>query len=212
MEHAAASSPPPTDTPSRGRGRGRGKGRGKRKSLAKTKALAAVKKLVPTGRRGRIKQYSDPRVQAAYERQREVKTAYLSIISHVKPALEELASRNIEKLKKDSNAHKAVPEHDIVKNQLDAKLTEVTGHADKVLETQLGLIERSHEKNTEFQNMQYEVGVYFPSIPLHLHLLPLRHPRPIFRVYTNVVLSCVKILRILCLHALSLISFPLPYS
>ncbi|PKS11931.1 hypothetical protein jhhlp_001226 [Lomentospora prolificans] len=159
VEHAAASSPPPTDTPSRGRGRGRGKGRGKRKSLAKTKALAAVKKLVPTGRRGRIKQYSDPRVQAAYERQREVKTAYLSIISHVKPALEELASRNIEKLKKDSNAHKAVPEHDIVKNQLDAKLTEVTGHADKVLETQLGLIERSHEKNTEFQNMQYENGV-----------------------------------------------------
>lgn len=157
-EHAAPSSPAPMDTPTKGRGRGRGKGRGKRKPIAKPKVTTAVKKPIPTGRRGRIKQYNDPLVQAAYERQREVKTAYLSIISHVKPALEELASRNIDKLKKDSAAHKTVPEYRAIKGQLDARLAKVVDNAKEVLETKLDLIKRSHGKYAEFQELQYQVG------------------------------------------------------
>ncbi|CAI4211502.1 unnamed protein product [Parascedosporium putredinis] len=158
-EHAAPSSPAPMDTPTKGRGRGRGKGRGKRKPIAKPKVTTAVKKPIPTGRRGRIKQYNDPLVQAAYERQREVKTAYLSIISHVKPALEELASRNIDKLKNDSTVHKTVPEYRAIKGQLDARLAKVVDNAKEVLETKLDLIKRSHGKYAEFQELQYQNGV-----------------------------------------------------
>jgi len=180
-EHVAPSSPTAVDTPSKGRGRGKGKGRGKRKSLAKAKTFAGVKKPVPTGRRGRIKQYNDPRVQAAYERQREVKSAYLSIISHMKPALEELASRNIEKLKKDPEIHKTVPEFDIITEQLDTRLTKVLNEAQADYDKEMALLNLSFEKDREFIGLQHEVSisslVFFFFISSFV--LPFPNPPPI---------------------------------
>ena len=158
-QHMASPAAGATPTKGRGGGRGRGRGRGRRKVIGRIKSTAPPKKPVPGGRRGRIKQYSDPQVQAAYERQREVKSTYLAIISHVKPALEELASRNIERLKSDPDAHRQVPEYRVVMDQLHDRKRSVKKAARTLYDRKLEDLETSFEKDNEFAMTQFQVSL-----------------------------------------------------
>lgn len=93
-----------------GRGRGRGGGRG-------GNANAGVAKLTSTRggrggtRRGRAKNFSDSRVQAAYERQRDLKATYQAVAHALKPALQELAERNIDELLQNPDMYKNTAEY-----------------------------------------------------------------------------------------------------
>lgn len=126
MSDAAIHQPSPAK---RGRGRGRGgAGRGGASARARGKPAA--------GRRGRAKVYDHPRAQAAHERQRDLKTSYATIASSMKPALEELADRNLDRLRSDFDAHKEVDQY-----------RQITGFLDQRLEDRLADIERERRFN-----------------------------------------------------------------
>ncbi|KAM0610226.1 hypothetical protein ACHAP0_007019 [Verticillium nonalfalfae] len=124
---SATPTPTPKPTPQKGKGRGRG-----RKSAAATKkataaaiaaanAAAAPRKTIG-GRRGRTKQFDDDKTQASYERQRELKAYYNELASVIKPALADLADRQIEAMKEDADFHKRVPEYHVLVKELNARL------------------------------------------------------------------------------------------
>jgi len=93
----------------RGRGRGsRGGGRGGR--ISKPAPKPAPPKPV-SGRGRRQKLYEWPKAQAAYERAQELKSNYNALSRQIKPALEELADRNIKKLQEDLTAIEQGPEY-----------------------------------------------------------------------------------------------------
>jgi hypothetical protein len=98
----------PQETP-KGRQNAKGRGRGgKRKGTGKGKAAQkpAAKKTATTGRRGRLKQFNDARVQAVYERQRELKAQFNQVAHVLRPALLDLADRETEQLSEDPEYHK----------------------------------------------------------------------------------------------------------
>ncbi|KAM0285340.1 hypothetical protein ACHAQH_001529 [Verticillium albo-atrum] len=130
---SATPTPTPKPTPQKGKGRGRG-----RKSAAATKkataaaiaaanAAAGPKKTIG-GRRGRTKQFDDDKTQASYERQRELKAYYNELASIIKPALVDLADRQVEAMKEDPDYHKRVPEYQALVKELNARLD---GEVDK---------------------------------------------------------------------------------
>lgn len=117
---AAESESPARDTSSRGRGRGgrgnrggRGRGGGRGGSTTSTSLKLSSAKLSGRGgtRRGRAKTFTDSRVQAAYERQRDLKATYQAVAHAIKPALQELADRAIEDAIKNQESYKLVPEY-----------------------------------------------------------------------------------------------------
>ncbi|UQC78179.1 uncharacterized protein CLUP02_03655 [Colletotrichum lupini] len=111
------STPTPQLTPkAKGRGRGRG-----RKAVAPKKEPPKPVATAGTGRRGRFKQFSDDKVQANYERQRELKAQYAALANAVKPALQDLASRSIDTLTNDKDYHKTVPEFKVIEDNLGAR-------------------------------------------------------------------------------------------
>ncbi|KAK6210296.1 hypothetical protein QIS74_11880 [Colletotrichum tabaci] len=114
----SASTPTPQLTPkAKGRGRGRG-----RKAVAPKKEPPKPAPITGTGRRGRFKQFADDKVQANYERQRELKASYAALANVVKPALQDLASRAVKKLNKDETYHMLVPEYALIKEHADMRL------------------------------------------------------------------------------------------
>lgn len=111
-------SEPSAPTPSfRGRGRGRGRSQAVRAHVAR---LAQARKAA-NGRRGRQKLYDHPKPQAASERLKELKAAFSTVANALRPALEDLADRNLDALKPPSNAYRSIPEYDAVKSFLDAR-------------------------------------------------------------------------------------------
>ncbi|ROW13056.1 hypothetical protein VPNG_05984 [Cytospora leucostoma] len=119
MSDAAVQQPSPTK---RGRGRGRGgSARGAASTRAGRKPVA--------GRRGRQKVYETSRAQAAHERQRDLKNAYSSVAAAMRPALEEIADRNIDLLKSKFDAHQEVDQYTeitgILKQRLQTRLSEL---------------------------------------------------------------------------------------
>ncbi|KAK2004829.1 hypothetical protein LX36DRAFT_676653 [Colletotrichum falcatum] len=114
----SASTPTPQLTPkAKGRGRGRG-----RKTAAPKKEPPKPAAAAGTGRRGRFKQFADDKVQANYERQRELKATYAALANVVKPALQDLASRTVKKLTKNEAYHMLVPEFAVVNEHVDLRL------------------------------------------------------------------------------------------
>ena len=116
-----------------------------------------MKKPIPPGRRGRFKQYDDQNVQAAYERGREVKAQYLTMLGDLRPALEELASRNIAKLKDNPKWYRQVPEYQGVKSGLNTRLQDVLTLAKKQFDEGNALHAKSHIINVEICDEQYKV-------------------------------------------------------
>ena len=121
VSHGTMSEPSAAPTPSfRGRGRGRGRSQAVRAHVAR---LAQARKAA-NGRRGRQKLYDHPKPQAASERLKELKAAFSTVANALRPALEDLADRNLDALKAGSNAYRAVPEYDSVKSFLDSRFQE----------------------------------------------------------------------------------------
>lgn len=114
MSDAAVHQPSPVK---RGRGRGRG-------GTARGGASARARGKPAAGRRGRAKVYDNSRAQAAHERQRDLKNAYATMAAAMKPALEELADRNLDRLRSDFNAHKEVDQYSEIVSFLDQRFEE----------------------------------------------------------------------------------------
>ncbi|KAF4975204.1 hypothetical protein FZEAL_7974 [Fusarium zealandicum] len=135
---------PAREPSARGRGRG-GRGRGGRgrggnrggstTALAKTATTKAGR---GGSRRGRAKNFSDSRVQAAYERQRHLKATYQAVAHALKPALQELAERTIDEAiqnpDKYQHANEFVPVIRQLQSNLDRKLVEHKRRLDLDLE------------------------------------------------------------------------------
>lgn len=104
-------------TSTRGRGRGRGRvyrGKGK---IAKP---APVKPTSGRGRRHKV--YESVRAQAAHERIQELKSAFATVAKAVKPAVQEIADRNLNQLGQDPSIYKKVPEYEDIENFLTDRL------------------------------------------------------------------------------------------
>lgn len=149
MSDAAAQQPSPTK---RGRGRGRG-GAGRGAASARARGKPA------TGRRGRAKVYDTSRAQAAHERQRDLKNAYATLSAAMKPALEELADRNLDRLKSDFNAHKEVDEYHEITSFLDQRLQHRLSEVDTKFK--LSIASRTHQFNAqaEYTDQSFKVCI-----------------------------------------------------
>ncbi|KAL5630661.1 hypothetical protein BROUX41_000533 [Berkeleyomyces rouxiae] len=104
----------------RGRARGnRGRGRGGRQATAGRSNAG-----VGQGRkgRGRIKQFGDPMVQACYERSREIKDHYNTLVAALRPALADLAQRSADKLVAEPHSHELSEEYRHVTESLNGRL------------------------------------------------------------------------------------------
>lgn len=135
----------------RGNGRRRGPGAGVRKVASKRSALT-------NGRRGRSKRYTDARVQAAYERQRDLKSNYSLVATALKPILDELAARNIKKMKEDALYHQQVSEsYKPLRDQLDRILANRISEEDRILSTRLAHLKKHKEMFDEITKRSFEV-------------------------------------------------------
>ncbi|KAI1495591.1 hypothetical protein F5X99DRAFT_116364 [Biscogniauxia marginata] len=159
MEDNPQSADSPAPSPAKGRPatnkKTAGKGTAKknvRKQVPPKRGEATVRRGNRGKGRGRTKFYDDPRVQAAHERQKELRDIFSMVASVVKPALEALADMTI---KEDPKAHKAVPEYEIVMNQLDTQLQDVIRTADQELNTRIALTARTYELDTKLTDKKF---------------------------------------------------------
>ncbi|KAK3940370.1 hypothetical protein QBC46DRAFT_261079 [Diplogelasinospora grovesii] len=115
----------------------KGKGKGRGRWPAKQSKAKVVTKPAPakpaTGRGRRTKAYDCPKAQAAYERMAELKNAYNTVAKGIKPALQELAERNINQLLQNPKIVEEVPEWGKVQDWLDNHVEEIKKKADMEL-------------------------------------------------------------------------------
>ena len=125
----------------RGRGRGgRGRGGGRGKG------------------RGRHKTYDDARVQAAYERQKELRELFSEVASAVKPALEKVADHNINQMIEDPHAHEDVEEFHIIQRELDDRLAATIASVRGVSEQRLASTNTQFNLHNEISHKKFQVG------------------------------------------------------
>ena len=120
--------------PGRGRGGGRGKGRGRNKT------------------------YDDSRVQAAHERQKDLKELYSEVASAVKPALERLAELNINRMIDNPGAHKEVAEFHVIKQQLQDQLDARIKEVQSVMHQRISLAENEYHIHNEISHQKFQVS------------------------------------------------------
>ncbi|KAK8081546.1 hypothetical protein PG996_000327 [Apiospora saccharicola] len=120
--------------PGRGRGGGRGKGRGRNKT------------------------YDDTRVQAAHERQKELKELYSEVASAVKPALERLAELSINCMIDNPSAHKEVAEFHVIKQQLQDQLDARIKSVEAVMHERIKLAEKEYHIHNEISHQKFQNG------------------------------------------------------
>ncbi|KIL95291.1 hypothetical protein FAVG1_00027 [Fusarium avenaceum] len=156
---------PAREPSARGRGRGgrgrggRGRGGGRGGSTAALTKAATAKAGRGGSRRGRAKNFTDSRVQAAYERQRHLKANYQAVALALRPALQELAERTIDDALRNPDKHKHAQEFLPVMQQLqdilDAKLAEHQRRLEKDLE----LAQHLHNAHNYVANQEFENGI-----------------------------------------------------
>ncbi|KAF3064281.1 hypothetical protein GL218_01286 [Daldinia childiae] len=116
----------------------------------------AAKKGAGRGKgRGQKKVYSDTRVQAAYERQRELRDLYSQVALAVRPALEEIADQTLKKLTESMDGHKDVEEYYTVQEQLDQQLQHVIETADRERHTRDMISQRTYELDRTFTQKRF---------------------------------------------------------
>ncbi|KAF5007033.1 hypothetical protein FDECE_6623, partial [Fusarium decemcellulare] len=163
---------PAREPSARGRGRGgrgrggRGRGGGRGGSTAAVARTATAKAGRGGSRRGRAKNFSDSRVQAAYERQRHLKATYQAVAHALKPALQELAERTIDEAiqnpDKYKHAHEYVPVIRQLQSNLDRKLAEHKRRLDRDLELAEHLFHAdNYVAEQEFKNGVDEIEEQF---------------------------------------------------
>ncbi|KAI1128083.1 hypothetical protein F5Y10DRAFT_182733 [Nemania abortiva] len=156
-------------------------GRGAAKKNARKSVTAPKKGGRPKGR-GRNKTYEDPRVQAAYDRQKVLRDLYSEVASALKPVLEDLADTNIKKLMESPTAHKEVPEYHILQRQLDDRLEEAMRTAEREFTTRTAIATREYQLNTAVTEKKFLDGYdyaadefYSASLKRAALLAELRH-------------------------------------
>lgn len=161
----------------RGRGRGgrggrAGRGRGGGRGAATLSGGITKSTYTKTGRggtrRGRAKSFADSRVQAAYERQRDLKANYQAVAHALKPALQELADRAIEEILARSDSLRFSSEHLPVLQELHDRLEEKLKLFDRQLEANLKLAEGTYDAE------QYVLEQEFIVRPFSFHPYPRR--------------------------------------
>ncbi|KAI0527911.1 hypothetical protein F5B22DRAFT_10347 [Xylaria bambusicola] len=132
-------------------------GRGAGKKNGRKNAAAPRRGGRPKGR-GRNKTYEDPRVQAAYDRQKVLRDLYSEVASAVKPVLEDLADMTVKTLIETPTAHKAVPEYHVLQRKLDSRLEEVMRSADREFTTRTAIATREYQLNTAVTEQKFHDG------------------------------------------------------
>lgn len=133
------------------------------KAAAKGVAKRTAKKPAPKkggtrGKgRGQKKAYDEPRAQAAYERQRELRDLYSQVSLAIKPALDEIADRTLKMLIEDPDAHKEVEEYFAVQRQLDEQLELVIERSNLEYQTRVGITRRTFELDNDLSQKKYMV-------------------------------------------------------
>ncbi|KAL7960616.1 hypothetical protein V8C34DRAFT_302923 [Trichoderma compactum] len=152
----------------RGRGRGgrggrAGRGRGGGRGASSTNAGVTKSTYTKTGRggtrRGRAKSFADSRVQAAYERQRDLKATYQAVAHALKPALQELADRTIEEILQRSDSHRFTSEHLPVLQELQDRLEQKLQLFDRQLEANLQLAEGTYDAEQYVLEQEFKNGL-----------------------------------------------------
>ena len=180
--------PPPEEAP-KGRTNARGRGRGGRRKGAGRGGKAATQRAAPKkpattgGRRGRLKQFNDSRVQANYERQREIKAHFAHVAAVLKPVLQDLAERNIEQLTEDPETYKRNPGYGPMVDALDTRRNERLNAIQLNYQIKAGVTNKTFDLETRVINETFAVSfssfAFFclDSPPaLHLHALPIFSP------------------------------------
>lgn len=146
---------------------------GTNKRNTTTPAVAAAKPVSRRGRgkpgrgrggggrgkgRGRNKTYDDTRVQAAHERQKELKDLYSEVASAVKPALEKLAELNINRMIDNPSAHKEVAEYHVVQQQLQDQLDARIRSIQDVMDQRIKLAQTEFDDHNEISHRKFQVS------------------------------------------------------
>ncbi|KAI1154684.1 hypothetical protein F4825DRAFT_410830 [Nemania diffusa] len=132
-------------------------GRGAAKKNARKNVTTLKKGGRPRGR-GRNKTYEDPRVQAAYDRQKVLRDLYSEVASAIKPVLEDLADVNVKKLIESPTAHQEVPEFQDLQRQLDDRLEEAMRTAEREFITRTAIATREYQLNTAVTEKKFHEG------------------------------------------------------
>ncbi|KAK5652523.1 hypothetical protein OQA88_10429 [Cercophora sp. LCS_1] len=133
-----------TTTSTRGRGRGRGRvyrGKGKIAKPAPVKATS--------GRGRRHKVYESVKAQAAHERIQELKSAFATVAKAVKPAVQEIADRNLNQLMQDPSIYKKVPEYENIQNFLTERLADTKKTMELRFKTGTAMVSHVYEAQQE---------------------------------------------------------------
>ncbi|RWA12903.1 hypothetical protein EKO27_g2197 [Xylaria grammica] len=152
-----AGSPAPSPAKGKAGNLKKATGRGASKKNARKNAGAPKKGGRPKGR-GRNKTYEDPRVQAAYDRQKILRDLYSEVASAIKPVLEDLADMTVKTLIEKPTAHKEVPEYQILQRQLDDRLEEAVRSADREFTTRTAIATREYQLNTAVTEQKFHEG------------------------------------------------------
>lgn len=160
---------PAREPATRGRGRGgrggrAGRGRGGGRGGASSTSGVAKANFTKAGRggtrRGRAKSFADSRVQAAYERQRDLKATYQAVAHALKPALQELADRSIEELLQKSDGHRFAPDHLPIVDELNQRLAKKLHLFERQLHANLTLAEGTYSAEQYVLKQEFEVCLF----------------------------------------------------
>lgn len=161
-------------TSTRGRGRGGRGGRGRGRGGGRGASNAALSKSTPASRgrggtrRGRVKNFSDSRVQAAYERQRDLKATYQAVAFALKPALQELVERNVDEMLQKPDSYKQATEYFPIAHSLREKFDNKLRECDRRLECDLNLAEHSFNADTYVAEKEFQVRFDFCFPPIQV--------------------------------------------
>lgn len=148
-------------SPAKGRG-GPGR-RGVSKAVAKRNMRKPALRRRGRGKgRGRNKTYDDPRTQASYERQKELRDLFSEVTASYKVGLEELADRNLRRLNDHPAAHQQVAEYHVAQKELDDRLAATLAAAGSARDKKLAMAERKHRLDTAFANKSFMVKASDP--------------------------------------------------
>lgn len=160
----------PPAAPTRGRGRGRG-GRGRGRGGGRGASNIGVTKTTATRggrggtRRGRAKNFTDSRVQAAYERQRDLKATYQAVAHALKPALQELAERSVDDLLQNPDKYKDTSEYVSVVEELRSNLDKKLAEHDERLECDLKLAKSTFHAEQYVIEQEFQVRWPYTCTP-----------------------------------------------
>ncbi|KAH8839079.1 hypothetical protein MCOR27_011398 [Pyricularia oryzae] len=152
-------------SPAKGRGRGRGRGRGTTGASRGTSKKAAV--VAATNGRGvnpaahkttaeAVADGSFTRAQAAEERSKELRASFIAVSNAIKPALEELAERNVNLLRDSFDAHEEVAAFKEIRKFLQNRYDDTEKTLKRREQAGLNQCSRNLQLQTQLTNLNYQ--------------------------------------------------------